>query len=142
VKDIGTAGYPKGPAGRFANLGCHSLGVMSYSNNVDGAKDFLEWWTQPEQFQAWLKAYGGYDLTPLPKYLDLPVYTEDPKMAPYSEVAKYARNKGYAGPANQKAAEAYSKYIIIDAYAKAIQDNDAKGAIESAAKQLERIYNR
>jgi multiple sugar transport system substrate-binding protein len=142
VKDMNTAGFPEGPAGRFTNLGCHSLGIMSYSNNVEGAKNFLEWWNQPEQFQAWLKAYGGYDLTPLPKYLDMPVYTADPKMAPYSEVAKYARNKGYAGPANQKAAEVYSKYIIIDAFAKAVQDGDAEGAIKQAASQLERIYNR
>jgi multiple sugar transport system substrate-binding protein len=140
--DMNHADYPEGPAGRFNNLGSHSLAVMKYSDNVEGAKAFLEWFFAPEQFQAWLEAYKGYNISPTPQYANLDVFTSDPKLAPYSRVADYARNKGYAGPANQKAAEAYAKYIIIDAFAQAVQNGDAEGAIKNGANQLERIYGR
>ena len=65
-----------------------------------------------------------------------------PKLAPYLDVVNYGRNKGFAGPANQKAAQAGSQYIVVDTFAKAIQNGDAKGAIEEGARLLERIYGR
>ncbi|GIW03854.1 MAG: hypothetical protein KatS3mg059_0474 [Thermomicrobiales bacterium] len=138
--DMNHAGYPSGPAGRFNNLGSRSFGIMSHSGNVEGAKAFLEWWASAEPFQAWLEAYQGYIIAPTQQFVQLPIYTEDPKLAPYAEVATYARNKGYAGPANQNAALAFSKYIIVDTFARAIQDGDAEGAIKWGADQLERIY--
>lgn len=140
--DINHAGLPSGPAGRFNVLGSWSYGVLKYSKNQDAAKSFLQWWLSPDQFQAWLSAQKGYIIPPVPKYVELPVFTEDPKLAPYLDVVNYGRNKGYAGPANQKAARVSSQYIITDTFAKAIQTGDAKGAIEEGARLLERIYGR
>ncbi len=142
AEDMSHAGYPAGPAGRFNNLGSRSLGIMSYSGNVEGAKAFLEWWASEEQYQAWLEVYEGYIIPPTPKFIELPVYTEDPKLAPYAEVATYARNKGYAGPANQNAARVFAEYIIVDTFARAVQDGDAEAAIKWGADRLERIYGR
>ena len=56
------------------------------------------------------------------------------------DVVNYGRNKGYAGPANEKAARAYTSYIVIDTFARAAQEGDAQAAIEWGADQLERIY--
>jgi multiple sugar transport system substrate-binding protein len=140
AEDTNHADYPEGPAGKFNKLGCRSYGVMSYSENIEGATAFLEWFNAPERFQSWLEAYQGYNISPVPQFAELPVFTEDPKLAPYSRTAEYARNAGFAGPANQQAAEALAKYIITDTFARAIQDGDADGAINWGAGQLERIY--
>ena len=44
------------------------------------------------------------------------------------------------GPPNAKASEAYSKYIIIDMYAKAIQGMSAEDAAKWAEGELRKIY--
>ena len=140
--DITHAGYPEGPSGRFNQLSSWSYAVMKYSGNQDSAKALLQYWTGADQMKAWLEAQKGYIIPPAKSLASDPVYTSDPKLAPYLDVINYGRNKGYAGPLNQKAAQVGSQYIVVDTFAKAIQNNDAKGAIEEGAKLLERIYGR
>ena len=140
--DINHADFPEGPAGRFNVLGSWSYGMMKYSENQEAARAFLEWWLAPEQFQPWLEAQKGYIIPALPSYAENPIYTTDPKLAPYLNVVTYGRNKGYAGPANQNAARVSSEYIITDLLAKAIQNNDAQGAVDEAVRLLERVYGR
>ena len=47
-------------------------------------------------------------------------------MAPFKVAAKLGQAPGFAGPPNAKAAEALSKYIITDMYAKAVQGMPAE----------------
>lgn len=140
--DIWHARLPAGPAGPFVQLGSWSYAAMKYSKNQDAAKELIAWWTAKDQFTKWLEAQKGYIIPMAPGYADLSVFTSDPSLAPYPEVAKIARSRGYAGPSNQKAAEVSSRYIVVDTFAQAIQSGDAKGAIERGAQGLERIYGR
>jgi len=142
AEDTNHGDIPEGPAGRFANIGSHSWGITNYSDNVEAAQAFLEWWYSEEQLTSWYEANEGYYIPATPDYTSLEVYTADPKLAPYLNLATYGRNKGYAGPADANAALAYSKYIVIDTFARAIADDDAQGAVEWGADQLERIYGR
>ena len=140
--DITHAGFPEGPSGRFNTLGTWTYGIMKYTKNPDAAKQLLQYWLDAAQFQKWLQAQKGYIIPPVSKYVDDPVYTADPKLAPYLDVVNYGRNKGFAGPTNQKAAQVGAQYIVSDTFAKAIQTGDAKSAIEEGAKLMERIYGR
>jgi multiple sugar transport system substrate-binding protein len=142
AEDTFHAPLPAGPEGRYATLGSRSMGIMDYSENQDEAKAFLEWWFSAEPFQAWLETYEGYILPPGPTFTELPVYTEDPKLAPYVEVPEIARNKGYAGPANLKAAQVSSQYVIVNTFANAVQTGDGGAAIDEATAHLQRIYGR
>jgi multiple sugar transport system substrate-binding protein len=138
--DIHHTLLPEGPAGRFNLLGSRSYAVMSYSNNIAGATAFLEWWFQKDQFQAWLESQQGYQIPPAPKFASLPIYFADPKLVAYADVANYGRNKGYAGTSGLASAEVSARNIIVNAFAEAVQDGDAQGAVDRAARQLERIY--
>ena len=51
-----------------------------------------------------------------------------------------ARASGYPGPASAKATEAYTKYIIVDMYAKAVQGTKAEDAVKWAEGELKKIY--
>jgi multiple sugar transport system substrate-binding protein len=113
---------------------------MSYSPNTEAAVEFLEYFYTPEVFIPWLEAQGGYIIPMAPGYADLEIYTGNPSLAPYPAVSDYSRNKGYAGPANQKAAEANARYVIVNMFAQAIQSGDAAGAVQQAETQLQRIY--
>jgi multiple sugar transport system substrate-binding protein len=61
-------------------------------------------------------------------------------MLPFREQPKYGRDLGYAGPPDEKGSLAWSKYIVVDTFAKAVQGGDAKAAVEWGAEQLKRVY--
>jgi multiple sugar transport system substrate-binding protein len=138
--DIWHAGYPSGPEGRFNVLGSRSMAAMNYSANADAAVELLEYFFTPEVFIPWLEAQGGYIIPMAPGYAELEMYTGNPSLAPYPSVSDYSRNKGFAGPANQKAAESSARYVIVNTFAQAIQSGDAAGAVQQAEAQLRRIY--
>ena len=91
---------------------------------------------------AWLTAFEGYIVPPGPAFIEEPVFTEDPKLAEFVNIVNIGRNKGYAGPANQKAAQAAAQYVVVNTFAEAVQNSDAGGAIQNGARLLERIYSR
>jgi multiple sugar transport system substrate-binding protein len=138
--DIWHSAFPAGPAGQFCQLGSRSMAAMNYSANADAAVEFLQYFFSKDVFIPWLEAQGGYIIPMAPGYADLEIYTGNPALAPYPAVSSYSRNKGYAGPANQKAAEASARYVVVNMFAQAIQSGDANGAVQQAEAQLRRIY--
>ncbi len=140
ARDLHHMLLPKGPAGRFYWLGSRTFAILKNSKNIAGAKEFLKWWFQDKQFEEWWRLQEGYHLQPTVKLSKDPMWDKDPKMAPFRDQPKYGRDLGYAGPPNEKASLAYSKYIVVDTLAKAVQGGDAKAAIEWGAEQLKRIY--
>jgi multiple sugar transport system substrate-binding protein len=61
-------------------------------------------------------------------------------MDPFKVAGKLGQAPGFAGPAGKKAAEALTKYIIVDMYAKAIQGGSAEDAVKWAESELKKIY--
>jgi multiple sugar transport system substrate-binding protein len=47
---------------------------------------------------------------------------------------------GYAGPSTAKSTEAFTKYIITDMYAKAVQGMKAEDAVRWAEGELKKVY--
>ena len=47
---------------------------------------------------------------------------------------------GFAGPPSAKATEVYTKYIIVDMFAKGVQGTKAEDAVKWAAGELKKIY--
>ena len=47
---------------------------------------------------------------------------------------------GYACPPSAKSTEVYTKYIIVDMYAKAVQGMSAEDAVKWATAELQKIY--
>jgi multiple sugar transport system substrate-binding protein len=140
AKDTHHMLIPKGPAGRFYWLGSRTFAILKNSKNVAGAKEFLKWWFQEKQYGDWWRLQEGYMLQAVTKYYNDPVWTKDPKMLPFREQPKYGVDVGWPGPPNEKASLAWSKYVVVDTFAKAVQGGDAKAAIEWGAEQLKRAY--
>ena len=69
------------------------------------------------------------------------VWNEDPIMAPFRDVILTSRAPGWPGPSSRKAAEAVSKYIITDMYAKAVQGMSAEEAVKWAAGEVQKVYS-
>ncbi len=132
--------FPKGPAGRFYWLGSKTFAILKNSKNIPAAKEFLKWWFQEKQYGEWFHLQEGYMLPTTKNYAKDPMWDKDPKMSVFRDQPKYGRDIGYAGPANEKASLVFSKYVIIDTFARAVQSGDAAAAIKWGAEQLQRIY--
>jgi multiple sugar transport system substrate-binding protein len=61
-------------------------------------------------------------------------------MVPFQKAGRSGQFPGYAGPADRKAGEVLSKYVIIDMYAKAVQGMSAEDAVKWATGELQKIY--
>jgi multiple sugar transport system substrate-binding protein len=139
--DILHAGIPAGAGGQFNEPGPFTNLVMKYSKNQDAAKKFISWISSKDIFDQWFRSQQGYTAGPTKMWEAHEVWDADPVMAPFKRIPVTGRMAGYAGPPSQKAAEARTKYVIVDMYAKAIQGMPPEDAVKWAHGELVKIYS-
>ena len=139
-KDIFHTRLPKGSGGQFSLPFPFSDMVMGYSKNQKGAKDFLRWVHSKPIYDQWFTSQQGFTLGPTVEWQNHPLWQNDPVMLPFRSLAEIGRVAGYAGPPRRAAAEAVTKYIITDMYAKAVQGMPAEDAVKWAHGELVKIY--
>ena len=139
-QDMAHSPLPRGAAGQFGYHLPFTNMLMGYSKNQKPAKDFLRWMTSKEIYQKWFNSQQGYSVGSTTIWESDPLWQKDPVMLPFRSAARAGRFPGYAGPADRKAAEGVSKYLITDMYAKAVQDMPAEEAVKWADGEFRRIH--
>ena len=139
--DIRHSPLPRGPKGQFGFHLFQSHMVMRYSKNQKAAKEFLGWIHTPANYEKWFVSQKGYSTPPTAQWEKHKMWDEDPVMAPFKIAARLGLSPGYAGPPNRKAAEALTKYIITDMYAKGVQGIAPQEAVKWAAGEVSQIYS-
>ena len=140
-EDIFHTRLPKGPAGQFIYPTPMTDMLMSYSKNQKPAKEFLHWVSSKSVFGTWFTSQQGFCTGPTKDWEKDPMWEDDPIMLPFKDVGQIStRYAGHAGPSNRAAAEAVTKYIITDMYAKAIQGMAPEGSVKWAHSELVKIY--
>ena len=141
-RDVGHFVYPDGPSGKTPTYHLvSSHAVMKYSKNVQAAKEFLKYIHSKEQFTKWFEIDYGFNVGSTTYWENHPLWnTIDEAMKPYRYTGRATRMIGHAGPANAKASEVYSKYVITDMFAKAVQGMKAEDAVKWAEGELKRVY--
>jgi multiple sugar transport system substrate-binding protein len=139
-KDIFHTRLPKGPGGQFALPGPFTDMVMGYSKNQKPAKDFLRWVHSKPVFEQWFTSQQGYTDGATKYWEEDPVWNIDPVLLPFRDLPNVGRLVGYAGPPGRAAAEAVTKYIIVDMYTKAVQGMPAEDAVKWAHEELMKVY--
>jgi multiple sugar transport system substrate-binding protein len=114
--------------------------LMGYSKNQKAAKDFLRWITSKDVYQKWFDSQQGYSVGGTTIWEQDPLWNKDPVMLPFKAAARAGRFPGYAGPADRKAAEGLSKYLITDMYAKAVQGMPAEDAVKWVDAEFKSIH--
>jgi multiple sugar transport system substrate-binding protein len=138
--DIFHSPLPKGPAGQFSYHVPFSNIVPDYTKNQKAAKDFLRWFQSKEIYGEWFTSQQGFSVGATKMWENDKVWQIDPVMAPFRTAAESGRFAGYAGPAGRAAAEAISKFIIVDMYTKAVQGMPPEDAVKWAHSELVKIY--
>jgi multiple sugar transport system substrate-binding protein len=140
AKVTGHGHMPKGPGGRFYNIGGQGRAVMKYSKNQQVAKEFLRWFMDRPQYEKWMASNDGYVVGPTPYWEKHSLWEKDPKLAPFKESVKFGRWPGYPGTPSRKASEALVKYILVDMYAQAIKGMKPEDAVRWAEAELKKAY--
>ena len=132
---------PGGPAGQFSYHVPFAHAVMAYSKNQKLARDFIKWMHSKEQFGKWFMIEAGYSVGSNKHWEQHPMWEKlDPPMKPYRTASGFARGFGHAGPFSAKATEVYTKYIVTDMYAKAVQGMKPEDSAKWAEGELKKIY--
>ncbi len=141
VGDISHFSIPGGPLPTPAYHIPISHALMKYSKNQKAAREFLRWLHAREQFGRWFEIQEGFSVGATNHWQQHPIWDRvDEAMQPYRTAAGASRMFGYAGPPSAKATEAYSKFIIVDMYAKAVQGMAPEAAVRWAETELKKIY--
>jgi multiple sugar transport system substrate-binding protein len=131
---------PKGPAGRFYQMGGQARAIMKYSKNQQVAKEFIRWLLDRPQYDKYFAANDGYLIGPTPHWEKHALWERDPKLVPFKESIKFGRAPGWPGPPSRKASEALVKYIMVDMYAQAIKGMKPEDAARWAEGELKKAY--
>jgi multiple sugar transport system substrate-binding protein len=141
VRDIQHARLPAGPGGSSSYQASFHHAVMNYGKNQKLAKDCLKWFHGKEQFGKWFQVAEGFSIGSTKMWEQAPLWnTIDEPMKGFRTAADNSRVFGYAGPPSAKATEVYSKYIIVDMFAKGVQGMKAEDSVKWAAGELGKIY--
>ena len=135
------ASLPKGAGGQFALPFPSTNMLMGYSKNQKPAKDVLRWLSSKEVYGQWFTSQQGYSDGATKDWEKDPVWNVDPVLLPFRDIPNKGRLAGYAGPPGRASAEAITKYIMVDMYAKAVQGMAAEDAVKWAYDELVKIYS-
>jgi len=140
--DIGHFRYPDGPNGPTPTYHVtYSTAIMKQSKQQQAAKELVTWLHSKEQYARWFELEGGYATGANLYWEGSPMWSQvDEAMRPFKTAARGSRALGYAGPPSAKATLVYSKYIITDMYAKAVQGMTPEDAVRWAEGELKRVY--
>ena len=139
-EDMAHSPLPKGPR-RPVRLSSaddqHAHGLFEEPEGGEGfpALDHLEGGLS----SRWFNSQQGYSVGATTIWEKDPLWKKDPVMLPFRSAARAGRFPGYAGPADRKAAEGLSKYLITDMYAKAVQGMSAEDAVKWADAEFRKI---
>jgi multiple sugar transport system substrate-binding protein len=142
AEDMDHANWPIGPVGKPTELGQPlPLLAMTYTKFPQACKSLMAFMLEADQFNKWLEAGQAFITQSLNAYDANPVWTSDPKFAVFRDAAKRTLTVGGLGSVGDKAATALAEFILLDMFASyCIGREDAKGAMRTAERRLQRIY--
>ena len=140
--DMDHANWPIGPVGKPTELGeVMPLLAMRYTKYPQACKALMAFMMEADQFNKWLEAAQAYLTHSLNAYDANPVWTSDPKLTVFRDAPKRSLTEGGLGSLGAKAAAAIADYVVLDMFASyCIGRDDAKGAMRTAERRLQRIY--
>jgi len=94
-----------------------------------------------ENYGKWFESQEGYSAGATKVWENNPMWGRlDEPLKMFRTAARNTRLFGYAGPSTAKATEGFTKYVVTDMYAKAVQGMKAEDAVKWAEGELKKIY--
>jgi len=142
AEDMNHAYMPVGPVGKPTELHlAFPILTFQFTKYPQACKAFSAFMQEADQFNPWIQAASGYLSPFLLSYDSNPIWTSDPKVTVYRDVAKRTLTPAGQGKLGEKAAAVVADFIVVDMFANYCTGReDLKGAIANAERQAKRIY--
>ena len=142
ASDINHAMWPVGPTGTAAEMHLvYPLITFRYTKFPNAAKAFVAYMFEKAQYEKLLEGSAGYVSQVLKGYENNPVWTKDPKIAIFRDVAARGRPVSYAGSLGYASASVLSDFVVCDMFGEVIAGSTPpKDAAAKAEKRVERYY--
>jgi multiple sugar transport system substrate-binding protein len=134
---------PKGPAGQFAWFLAFTHGIPTYvkGKDSDASKEFLRYVYDPKQFDPWFEGNKGYSMGPGDRLEQSKMWDSLPKaLDPFRTAGKISRALGYAAGPSPKVQESFSKYIVVNMFARAVQGTSPEDSVKQAEVEMKQIF--
>jgi multiple sugar transport system substrate-binding protein len=140
--DMDHAYMPIGPVGTPTELHIANVFLaMAYTKYPQACKALMAFMMEADQYNKWLQAAQGNMSHTLNFYDANPVWMADAKLSVFRDAAKRTLTVGGLGSVGEKAASAITEFVLVEMFASyCIGREDAKGAIRTAERRLQRIY--
>jgi multiple sugar transport system substrate-binding protein len=139
AKDINHHITPAGPAGRHNAPPIQALGIWKFARNPEGAKEFLKYLYQPDNFNKWIEASNAFNHGPLRAYENHPIWATNPKFAMLPKEGDFGHPRGWPYRPSPEVARVEELYILPDMVAKAIREKNTKAAMQWGEDQIVKI---
>lgn len=118
-------------------------GITSWSKNKNAAGELLAYLMHKDNYTEWVSKDGGALFYPGHFLDDLPLWKQNPVLDAFNKSCAFSLWPGWPGPPNRASANVYDQYLIVQMFARAVQDpKNLKNIMSSTAQQLTQIYNR
>lgn len=142
--DIDHGLWPIGPAGKPGELHLiYPMVAFKYTKYPNAVKALLAFMMEKDQYDRLLEGSAGYLTQSLKAYESSPVWSRDPKITNFKEVAARGVPVSYPAPVTPQAAEIFADFIVIDMFSDAVSGQmTPKQAVAKAARRVQRIVQR
>src|SRR5262249_56341273 len=109
--------WPVGPVGKPTEMHLmYPMLAMTYTKYPQACKSLMAFMQEADNFNPWIDAAQGYLTHCLTAYDKNPMWTADPKRAPFREAAKRTLTAGGLGSGSEKDAIATAEFVLRDIF--------------------------
>jgi multiple sugar transport system substrate-binding protein len=134
--DINHHATPAGPAGSHNSPGINAIGIWKFSKNQELAKEFITFLFRKENFDAFITAAMGFNMSPVRGLAEHPIWAKNPKLAMLPREAEHAHARGWPSRPNDAVRRVENNYVLPDMVAKALNGMPTKRAMDWAQAQV------
>lgn len=111
--------YPAGPAGAVTYAEFMSMGVFSYSQNVDAAKALIKYLNEKDQLVPYAMPAYSFVFPAMKDYKDMQImpWNSNPKIAAFKDYAEKSHLPGFPSSNFLGGNDAYAKWVVVDMFA-------------------------
>jgi multiple sugar transport system substrate-binding protein len=136
---------PKGPSAQVAWFLDHTHGIPTYvkGKDLDASKEFIRWFMDPAQYDAWFELQKGYTVGPGNRLEQSKMWDSLPAaLQPFRTAGKIARALGYSGQPTPNTNEVFARYVIVNMFARAaVQGMAPSDSVAQAEAEMKQIYS-
>jgi multiple sugar transport system substrate-binding protein len=134
--DINHHATPAGPAGSHNSPGINAIGIWKFSKNQELAREFITFLFRKENFDAFITAAMGFNMSPLRGLAEHPIWSKNPKLAMLPKEAEHAHARGWPSRPNDAVRRVENNYVLPDMVAKTLNGMPTKRAMDWAQAQV------